>query len=188
MVGPAVPPEIPLPPQLQLVQRWVNALGMSTRPVTGTGPDGVQVAGIEIHRGSAVIVAFAPPAPEHCVVLKMIANFPASLRAAVGRLGDDSRRQLFDGVVAALQSNPRSGYQMIPPNINDVSQMQQISLEQVFRVTDGDTASFNRLLDGIQELVTGFTVVGRQVSAFVSGPAVESSSRLRSDSSRDMFR
>jgi hypothetical protein len=182
----SAPPQA-LTPTLEVVQRWVNSLGMSTRPVTGNAPDGSQIAGLEIHRGPIILVAFSPPTPEPVIILKIFSNFPASLRASLGRLGDESRRQLTDGLFAALQSNPRSGYQVLPVGSTDVSKVTQISLEQVMRVMDGDSESFNRLLDGIQELVSGFMRVGREIGTYVSGPAVEATSRPRSDSVGSMF-
>lgn len=177
-----------LPAQLQLVQRWVNALGMSTRQVEGTAPDGTKVAALEIHRGPNTIAAFSPPISEPFVILKLMVNLPASLRATIGKLGADSRRQLSEAVFGALQSNPRSGYQLIPPGSQDLTDVQQFSLEQAVRVSENDAGTFNRLADAIQELVTGYVLAGRQIALFVKGPTVEGTSRFRPDTPTDMFR
>ena len=158
----------PLPPQLALAERWIQRLGMSTRPTEGTDPSGAQIRGLEIHRGPFVLVAFSPPSTtEPFLILKVIANLPASMQAAAGRLGEETRRQLLDEVFAALQSNPRSGFQVVPEGATDFSQIQQISLEQVMRLEEGDPGSFNRLSDGVQELVTGLTRVTRRIANYL---------------------
>lgn len=185
----ATPPPSPaLPAQLALANRWAQSLGMTTRTITGTGPSGETLSGLEIHRANVVLVAFSPPGADAFIILKMTVNVPAALRATVGRMGEDTRRQLTEDIYSALQSNSRSGYQVVPPNTVDFSQMEQISLEQVMRLDENDATSFNRFADGIQELVSGYSRVGRRIATYVSLPQGEGTSRLRSDPAQDMFR
>jgi hypothetical protein len=179
----------PLPgPQLELANRWLQAMGMTTRSITGKDANGQDIPVLEIRRGTLAIMAFSPPATEPFLVLRMVANIPAALRATAGRMGEETRRELTQAIYAAMQSNPRSGYQVQPPNAADFTQIEQISLEQVVRLDEDDIATFNRLADSVQELVTGYTKVGREIATYVKVSAGEGTSRMRSETPRDMFR
>jgi len=110
---------------------------------------------------------------------------PASLRAILSRLGEDSQRQLNDAIQAALLSNPRTAFQF-SGDPKSVTSIEVIQLEQVFRLDEQDRSSFNRFADAVQELVVGLNKVGRAYAGFVQGPPAESSSRL-GGSTQGMF-
>ncbi len=174
--------------QIDIAEPWLQSMGKPTRRTKLQVPGGVEIPGLEIHHGSFVLVAYSPPGEESkFLVVKMFANLPASLRGQVGRLGDETRRQLTDDVFELLQANPRSGYAVMPQGVAEFSRIEQMSLEQVMRLDQSDNQSFNRLADAVQELVSGMTRIGRRIGSYVELPKQSGSSRA-GDSPSEMFR
>jgi hypothetical protein len=156
--------DITRPPQLILAERWIQAAGMTTRWGTANGPAGT-IAALEIQRGPLALGAFSPPSQSEetaYIVLRLSAPIPAAVRATVSRLSEDAQRHLTESVFAALQMNLRTGWSLQPPTAQSAAQIESITLEQLLHLDDRDPSSYNRLLDGVQELVTGILAVGRR--------------------------
>jgi hypothetical protein len=162
------------PEQLVLLERWARMLGMATQPTSGSGPGDRTIQGLEIQRGELSLVAFAlppEPAPDgQFIVLRALIEIPSSVRATIAGQSVEARRRLTEAVYGTLMAQGRTAFQVHPSGASDAATMEQVGLEQVLRLDAADASSFNRFADGVQELATALSRLGRHYLDYVSAP------------------
>ncbi|MEM0050789.1 MAG: hypothetical protein QXW39_09715 [Candidatus Bathyarchaeia archaeon] len=75
------------------------------------------------------------------------------VRDKLSSLPDEVREQYRIAMLQEMLSNHRTGSTLIPQNLPDIRQFEGFYLQQHIHLTDG-AISCNRLVDGIQEIVT----------------------------------
>ena len=168
---PAVPP--PLTPSLELAAKWAKDLGNQVIHISASLPGGKIDPALSITHGTFVL--FCKDLGESISLIGIV-DIPPDSRARLRALSSDESSRMFMAFRLALMENPRSGFSFFPTDFKTIHEVQKFSLEQRFRVSESDTASFNRFADAIQELATGILR-----AAMVFGPMGVGQTVVRQD-------
>jgi hypothetical protein len=87
------------------------------------------------------------------VAVKLQTEVPKEAREKLAKLPDEVREQYRIAFFQELMSNHRTGTMAKPQNLNDIKELESLDVLQNIHLTDGPL-SCNRLVDGIQEIVS----------------------------------
>lgn len=176
-----------LPPALATAQKWATDLGNQVTQVTAQRPGGPPEPALQIKHGAYVL--FAKLGTEAGVLVIMaIADLPPEFRARLARLDEESKIKLYVALKFALVQNSRDAFEIHPVTSKNIAEVERFGITQMLRVEEGDTASFNRLADAIQELVTGLARASMALGP-VQGDSGTNVNSVRSDGSTNpMYR
>ncbi len=134
-----------------LAEEWAKALGNTTSWVEGTGPSGTPVPALSIQHGPAGLVVIEPNG-----VLGVLAGmeFGGELKTQIARLPSKIQEKMLYTVKQALMECPRIAWQMQPPTVTRMGDLNNIQLSTFMQIDRNSKETFNRFADAIQELTT----------------------------------
>ncbi len=151
----AQPPK--LPRGLALAERWAKDAGRDVqRGVAGTPQGDIPII-IMKHGPYSVMVRM-----EHkAIAVFAVAQTDQPMRDKLAGLSPDVQKRALIALTAELLSSPRTGYTVVPSGLTSIAALEQISVEEVVVISEGDPSSRNRFLDATQEVVTVMVRAGR---------------------------
>jgi hypothetical protein len=84
----------------------------------------------------------------------LLIDVPPEVTKAIARTPITTRQWIEVNLRYELTSNGRTAFTLRPRTMQDITQLRRITVEQLIRISEDDPASFNRLADAIQEVVT----------------------------------
>lgn len=88
------------------------------------------------------------------VIVWATVDLPDEFRNRLATLDVETQEKLLLTVEHALLSYGRTGFNLDPPSPRLISEVKRFTVEQTVRLSKGDSSSFNRYGDAIQEVVT----------------------------------
>lgn len=103
-----------------------------------------------------------------CLVVFSIVEMEQDAIDKVAKLSPDLQRRLYTAFRLQLMMHGRTGFSTFPPGARHLREIRRVAVEQVVRIEKGNTATYNRYADAIQEVITttvrAFSVFGHLLS------------------------
>ncbi len=142
-----------LSPQLERARRWLIQLKCRVELMPVDLSVGRPFTALGVTRGQSKFMVFETDAEVLIVTAQITPG--KDVHEATNSLSHDAQVKMLDLVKSSLLSDPRTGFDILPRDVTRVGAIEAIRFEQLLRIDDGTTASFNRFEDAIQSVVSG---------------------------------
>lgn len=154
------------PDQLELARGWITEFG---DPIHET-PDitdlkGVHLPSFGFQHGPATLAIVSI---RGSLSVNALVGFLPEMKRAIAGLPPGLQFRMLEALKTSYMECPRVAWTIFPQTANRMGDVDRIQLSQVVRISDSDSAAFNRLVDAIQELTTLYVRTTQVVSGFIA--------------------
>jgi hypothetical protein len=140
---------------LALAEKWLSQMGKRVSRTTAVAPTGATVPGLHVQHGTISVFILPALGGTDAITVFGVLEIPPDVRARLGRESKETQARLHQGLRYLLMLGDRTGFTILPPTATLIADVTRFSLEEILRLDEADSGSFNRLADAVQEVVNG---------------------------------
>lgn len=139
-----------IPPKLRLAEKFCKKLGRKYEYKEAIVGNETKILLFVYHGGNPIFVS----QEKDSIIIFIRINIPDEVKKISQKLEEELTERILFNLKRELSSHERTGFSLIPININKLSELEGFVVQQQIVISEKDPSSINRFADAIQEVVT----------------------------------